>query len=92
MRTMAGALWLSLAALGAAAQEPIDGWLPEETLFCLSVEDPPRTAGRLRAGRYGEMRGDPAAQRIAVEVKALLVRAREASHERGDVWLGSFWD
>lgn len=88
---MAGALWLLVATSGAAA-EPIDGWLPEGTLFCLSFEDAPRTAARLALGRYREIRGDPAAQRIAVEAKALLVRAREASHEKGDVWLGSFWD
>ncbi|HEX5137353.1 MAG TPA: hypothetical protein VFY93_10290, partial [Planctomycetota bacterium] len=92
MRTMAGALWLLLAALGAAAQEPIDGWLPEETLFCLSVEDLPRTVARLDEGRYAEVRGDPPAQRLIVEVRTLLARAREASHERGEVWLGSFWN
>ncbi len=92
MRTMAGALWLLLATSGAAADEPIDGWLPEGTLFCLSVEDPPRTAARLVEGRYAELRGDPAAQRIAIEAKALLARAREASHEKGEVWLGAFWN
>jgi hypothetical protein len=89
---MAGALWLLLAALGAAAQEPIEGWLPEETLFCLSVEDPPGTAARLARGRYADLRGDPAAQRIAIEAKALLARAREASHDRGEAWLGPFWN
>jgi len=88
---MAGALWLLLAALGAAAQEPIDGWLPEETLFCLSVESLPRTGARLNEGRYGEVRGDPAAERLVIEARALLARAREASHQRGEVWLGSFW-
>jgi hypothetical protein len=88
---MAGALWLLHLALGAAAQEPIAGWLPEETLFCLSVEDPPRTAERLARGRYARLRGDPAAQRIAIEARALLARAREASHDRGDAWLGPFW-
>jgi len=90
---MAGALWLFLAALGAAAaEEPIDGWLPEGTLFCLSVESPPRTAERLAGGRYGALRGDPAAQRLKLEARALLAQAREASLERGEVWLGSFWE
>jgi hypothetical protein len=91
VRTMAGAVCLLLAALGSAAQEPIDGWLPGKTLFCLSFEDPPRTARRLTTGRYGALRGDPSAQRVEVELKDLLARAREASLERGEVWLGSFW-
>lgn len=92
MRTLAGAVWLCLAALGSAAQEPIDGWLPEGTLFCLSADDPPRTIARLSEGRYAAVRGDPAAQRLAVETKKLLGQARDAATERGDVWLGSFWE
>lgn len=92
MRILAGAVWLLLAALGSAAQEPIDGWLPEGTLFCLSAESPTRTAARLSKGRYATVRGDPAAQRLAVEAKALLATAREASLERGEIWLGSFWE
>ncbi len=92
MRTFAGAVWLLLAALGSAAQEPIDGWLPEETLFCLSVESLPRTRARLAEGRYAAVRGDPAAERLVIEAKALLAEAREASLERGEVWLGPFWE
>lgn len=92
MRIWGGAALLCLAALGSAADEPIEGWLPEGTLFCLSVENPSRTAARLSAGRYAAVRGDPAAQRLAVEVKTLLAAAREAAVARGEVWLGAFWE
>lgn len=92
VRTWAGAVSLLLAALGSAAEEPIDGWLPEETLFCLSFESPERTAARLSEGQYAGLRGHPSAQRIAIEAKGLLVAAREASLARGEVWLGPFWD
>ena len=92
MRTLAGTLGLCLLALGSAAEEPIEGWLPEETLFCLSVENPSRTAARLAGGRYAAVRGDPAAQRLAVEAKAFLAAARETTTARGEVWLGAFWE
>jgi len=92
VRTWAGVLGVCLAALGSAAEEPIDRWLPEGTLFCLSIENPSRTAARLAGGRYAARRGDPAAQRIAVEAKTLLAAAREATVAGGDIWLGAFWE
>jgi hypothetical protein len=91
VRTLAGAVWLLLAALESAAQGTLDGWLPEETLFCLSVEDRSRSTARLAAGP-GRFRGDPAVQRLAVETKVLLAEARRECLARGEVWLGPFWN
>jgi hypothetical protein len=92
VRIWAGALWLLLFTLGSAAGEPIVGWLPEETLVCLTVEGRARSAARLAEGRYAELRGDPAAQRLGLEAKALLAVARERSLADGDPWLGAFWE
>jgi len=91
MRALAALACLAAFARAAPA-EPLESRLPPDTLVCVTLEDTARSRERLDRGRWAALRGEPAAQRLALRVAYLLDRALEQEARAGRPWPGPLWE